>query len=311
MPGCTLASADIPQVSIAMAADYPDQVAGMVYGLDTVIERLRQVGCEISQPAMAPAAGDAPRALMSTAVTTGPGLVVTPPSWRPDLTDPSDLAEEVIRLEGYERIPVRMPRATSGRGLTAKQRLRRTIGRALAGAGHVEVLSSPFGPASDADRLQLDPRTRDGGRPGSPIPIREEEPLLRTTLVPGLLRVLSRNLGRGFADLALFEMGQVFLTRPQGQGCAPVLRVDRGPTEAEVAILEAALPDQPLLVAAVLSGDREAAGWWGQGRPASWAGRGRVRAAGAAGQRCPVLGPGRPPRPLASRPVRGGLRRAG
>ncbi len=273
VPGCTHASVDIPQVSIAMAGDYPDQVAGTVYGLDVVIERLRQVGCEISQPAMAPAAGDAAAGPHEHGRHDRAGLVlvVTPPSWRPDLTDPSDLAEEVIRLEGYERIPVRMPRATSGRGLTGKQRLRRTIGRALAGAGHVEVLSSPFGPVSDADRLQLDPQDPRRRAPRIANPIREEEPLLRTTLVPGLLRVLSRNLGRGFADLALFEMGQVFLTRPQGQGCAPVLRVDRGPTEAEVAILEAALPDQPLLVAAVLSGDREAAGWWDQGRPATWA----------------------------------------
>ena len=275
VPGCTHASADIPQVSIVMAVDYPDQVAGMVYGLDVVIERLRQVGCEISQPAMPPVAGDG--AAVGAADPQEHGrhdravLVVTPPSWRPDLTDPSDLAEDVIRLEGYERIPVRLPRATAGRGLTAKQRLRRTIGRALAGAGHVEVLSSPFGPASDADRLQLDPQDPRRRAPRIANPIREEEPLLRTTLVPGLLRVLSRNLGRGFADLALFEMGQVFLTRPQGQHSAPVLRVDRGPTVEEVAILEAALPDQPRLVAAVLSGDREAAGWWDQGRPASWA----------------------------------------
>src|SRR5712692_7159941 len=49
--GCTYASADIPRVTIMMAVDYPDRVAGTVYGLATVIERLRQVGCEVSQPA--------------------------------------------------------------------------------------------------------------------------------------------------------------------------------------------------------------------------------------------------------------------
>jgi phenylalanyl-tRNA synthetase beta chain len=140
----------------------------------------------------------------------------------------------------------------------------------LAGTGHVEVLSSPFGPASDADRLQLgpdDPRRR-AIRVANPI--RDEEPLLRTTLLPGLLRVLGRNIGRGFADVALFEMGLVFLIRPDGQPAAPILRVDRGPTVQEVATLEAALPDQPLHLAAVLSGDRETAGWWGSGRAASW-----------------------------------------
>jgi len=248
VPGCTHASVDVEPVTVTMAPDYPDQVAGMTYGLDTVTGRLRQVGCEVSED--------------------GPVLAVRPPSWRPDLTDPSDLAEEVIRLEGYENIPVRMPRATAGRGLTAPQRLRRTIGRALAGAGFVEVISSPFSSAADADRMQLsadDPR-RAAVRLVNPI--RDEEPLMRTTLVPGLLRVLGRNIGRGFADVALFETGLVFLKRPGATDRAPILSVDRGPTPEEVATLEAALPDQPLHLAVVLAGDRELSGWWGEGRTA-------------------------------------------
>jgi phenylalanyl-tRNA synthetase beta chain len=252
VPGCTHASVEVPRVSVVMAPDHPDKVAGIAYGRDTVAGRLRQVGCEISED-QDPAA---------------PDLVVWPPSWRPDLTDRSDLAEEVIRLEGYENIPVRMPRAAAGRGLTPAQRLRRTVGRALAGAGYVEVLSSPFGSAADADRMQLgpdDPRRR---APRLVNPIREEEPLLRTTLLPGLLRVLNRNVGRGFADVALFELGLVFLSRPEGQPVAPILRVDRAPTVAELAMLQAALPDQPLHLAVVLAGDRELSGWWGAGRAA-------------------------------------------
>jgi phenylalanyl-tRNA synthetase beta chain len=254
-PGCTHAQADVPPVSVTMAANHPDKVAGMDYGAATVVRRLRQVGCEI--PGDADPAGAAP-------------LVVTPPSWRPDLTDPNDLAEEVIRLEGYENIPVRMPRATAGRGLTARQRLRRTVGRALAGAGYVEVISSPFGAAADADRMQLpsdDPRR---GAPRLVNPIRDEEPLLRTTLLPGLLRVLNRNVGRGFADVALFETGLVFRTRAGGQPLPPALPVDRAPTPAEQAALQAALPDQPLHLAVVLAGDREQSGWWGPGRAASY-----------------------------------------
>src|SRR5258708_10391863 len=138
-----------------------------------------------------------------------------------------------------------MPRATAGSGLTARQRMRRTIGRALAGAGYVEVLSTPFGSAADADRMQLrpdDPR-RNAVRLANPIS--EEEPLLRTTLVPGLLGVLARNLGRGFADVALFELGLVFLSRPEGQPAAPILRVDRAPTPADLATLQPPLPAPP------------------------------------------------------------------
>ncbi len=200
VPGCTHASVEVPPVSVVMAVDHPDKVAGMVYGPDVVVGRLRQVGCEVGN--------DQDR------IGVTQDLLVRPPSWRPDLTDTSDLAEEVIRLEGYENIPVRMPRAPAGRGLTARQRTRRTIGRVLAGSGYVEVLSSPFGSAADADRMQLrpdDPRRR---APRLVNPIREEEPLLRTTLLPGLLRVLNRNVGRGFADVALFELGLVFLRLP-------------------------------------------------------------------------------------------------
>ncbi len=248
VPGCTHAQVEVDPVSITMAADYPDQVAGMSYGPDTVTRRLRQVGCKVSQ------------------APPGQVLEVRPPSWRPDLTDPADLAEEVIRLEGYENLPVRMPRATAGRGLTEPQRLRRTIGRVLAGSGYVEVLSSPFGSAADDDRMLLradDPRRR---APRLVNPIRDEEPLMRTTLLPGLLRVLNRNLGRGFADVALFETGLVFFTRPGGQRVAPIPLVDHVPTPDEQAALEAALPEQPRHLAVVLAGDRELSGWWGAGR---------------------------------------------
>src|SRR5207237_192682 len=69
----------------------------------------------------------------------------------------SGLGEEVSRLEGYEKIPVRMPRALAGRGLTPRQRLCRSAGRTLAESGYVEILSSPFGSRSDADRLGLPP----------------------------------------------------------------------------------------------------------------------------------------------------------
>jgi phenylalanyl-tRNA synthetase beta chain len=265
VPGCTHAFVEVPQVSIPMADDYPDQVAGLVYGHDTVVRRLRDVGCTVAGSA-ADTAGDG----------RGPQdggervLTVLPPSWRTDLLYPRDLAEEVIRLEGYENIPVRTPRAAPGRGLTAQQRLRRATGRRLADAGYVEVLSPPFGSAADYDRLLLpadDPRRQ---ALAVANPLSDDEPLLQTTLLPGLLRVLARNVGRGFSDVALFEMGLVFRPRPGSPAVAPILRVDRGPTAAEVATLEAALPDQPLRAAAVAAGDRQLPGWWGPGRPAGW-----------------------------------------
>ncbi|MFC6883063.1 MULTISPECIES: phenylalanine--tRNA ligase subunit beta [Actinomadura] len=248
--GVTHAQAPAPPVAITMPAGHPDRVAGVAYGRDTVVRRLEQVGC---------------------AVEGGETLTVAPPSWRPDLTDPNDLAEEVIRLEGYENIPARAPRPVAGRGLTVEQRTRRRVGRALAGAGYVEVLSFPFASERDWDDLQLpadDPR-RTALRLANPLS--EDEPLLRTTLLPGLLRALARNLGRGFGDVGLYELGLVFRPREGAPAKAPRLRVDRGPTPEEIASVDAALPDQPLRVAVVLSGEREPSGWWGPGRPGIWA----------------------------------------
>jgi phenylalanyl-tRNA synthetase beta chain len=251
VPGCTHASVEVPAVTITVADDYPDRVAGQAYGHDTVVQRLRDVGCEVTDPGAAV-------------------LTVIPPSWRPDLVRPSDLAEEVIRLEGYENIPARMPRAPAGHGLAAQQRIRRLVGRSLAEAGYVEVLSQPFASAADFDRLQLP--AGDARRTAVRLanPLTEDEPLLRTTLLPGLLRVLARNVGRGFADAALYEIGAVFRPRPGSPGTAPILPVDRGPTAAELASLEAGLPAQPVRLGVVLAGEREPAGWWGGGRPAGW-----------------------------------------
>ncbi|MFC5186494.1 phenylalanine--tRNA ligase subunit beta [Actinomadura harenae] len=250
VPGVTHAEAPVGPRTIAMSAGHPAKVAGVAYDRDTVVRRLEQVGCAV--------AGD-------------DELVVTPPSWRPDLGDPNDLAEEVIRLEGYDGIPSRAPRPVAGRGLTADQRLRRRIGRALAGAGYVEVLNFPFTAAKDADDLQLpagDAR-RDALRLANPLS--EDEPLLRTTLLPGLLKALSRNVGRGFGDAALYETGRVFRPRPDAPKGAPRLPVDRAPSAEDIASIDAALPDQPFRVAVVLSGERAPSGWWGAGEGAIWA----------------------------------------
>jgi phenylalanyl-tRNA synthetase beta chain len=260
--GYTLASVPITPVRIVIPADHPDRVAGASYGTQTVVSRLREVGCTVEIGGAAAGGPDGENA---------PDLLtVTPPSWRPDLTDPNDLAEEVIRLEGYEKIGIATPRAPAGKGRTPTQRLRMAVGNALAGAGNIEVLSSPFGSAADFDRLQLDaddPRRRAISLAN---PIRDEEPLMRTSLLPGLFRVAARNAGRGFADLALFEMGNVSRAKAGPGRTAPILPVDRRPAAAELAELEDALPEQPLLIAVLLSGLRENAGWWGPGRPASF-----------------------------------------
>ncbi|TXS51344.1 phenylalanine--tRNA ligase subunit beta [Streptomyces sp. t39] len=247
--GVTQITAPRAPRTVAMPADHPDRVAGVAYGREIVVRRLQEVGCDVQGQ---------------------DDLLVTVPSWRPDLAAPNDLAEEVIRLEGYENLPSTLPTPPSGRGLTPRQRLHRRVGRALAGAGYVEALNYPFIGEQVLDQLGLD--ADDGRRRAVKLanPISDEEPALRTTLLPGLLGALRRNDGRGSHDLALFETGLVF--RPTGEERpAATPPVDRRPTDEEIAELNASLPPQPRRVAVVLAGARELDGWWGKGRPADWA----------------------------------------
>jgi phenylalanyl-tRNA synthetase beta chain len=227
----------------------PGQRIGVPYPADRVVDLLERVGCTVS--------GVTP-------------LEVIPPTWRPDLVAPIDLVEEVARLGGYNDIPSLLPPARGGSGITPEQRRRRTVGRAMAESGYVEVLSYPFVAPGLADSLgypEDDPR-RSAVRLTNPLS--EEEPLLRTSLLAPLLGTLKRNLGRGQRDLALYEIGTVFL--PGGSTAAPpAMGVDRRPSDEDWAAANAFVPHQPWHLAAVLTGELEPSGWWGAGRPAMWA----------------------------------------
>lgn len=237
---------------IHMDIDLADRVAGVTYPTGTSARRLAQIGCTVEV--------DVPE--------SGHGqLVVTAPSWRPDLTQPADLVEEVLRLEGLEQIPSVLPAAPAGRGLTPTQRRRRAVSRALAFAGAVEVPPPVFLPAGVFDTWGLD--ADDPRRTTTSVlnPLDVERPELATTLLPGLLEVAGRNISRGAKDLAIYGIAQVVLPGPDTRPVDP-LPVDRRPTDDEIAELLASLPDQPVHVAAVLSGRREPRGPWGEGRPA-------------------------------------------
>ncbi|MEV4812545.1 phenylalanine--tRNA ligase subunit beta [Micromonospora avicenniae] len=256
-----------PRTPITLAADLPTRRIGVDYPPARVVALLEQVGCTVAQGADRLAEDPGAVGVVAGA---GVALTVTPPSWRPDLTDPADLVEEVVRLDGYDKVPSVLPVAPAGRGLTWQQRRRRTIARALADRGYVEVLAHPFVSPELPDLLGLpadDPR-----RPAVRLanPLSDEEPMLRTTLLGPLLGVLKRNLGRGHRDLALYEIGAVFHPRP-GVGSPPAMGVDRRPTDAEFAAADAVVPAQPRHLAAVLAGEIELSGWWGDGRAAGWA----------------------------------------
>ena len=248
--GVTVIGTGPAPVLVELRAAHAGELAGMPVSRDAVMDKLGQVGCGVGE-----GGGDV--------------LLVTPPSWRPDLTGPADLIEEVIRLIGYDQVPSVLPIAPPGRGLTEEQRLRRAVSRGLAAAGLTEVLSYPFVSPSIHDAFGLPPEAERRHALRLANPLSEAEPELRTSLLPGLLATLSRNLGRGNRDLALFEMGLVFLPR-RDLPPMPHPGVAHRPTDEELAALDAALPDQPRYVAAVLTGQIERNGWWGAGRSADW-----------------------------------------
>ena len=247
-PGVTHVGAPPEPTRITIPVDLPARITGMGIDEDTVAGNLAAVGCEV--------------------VVSEGELTATVPPWRPDLTDPYDLVEEVARLVGYENVPSVLPTAPSGRGLTRRQKLRRRVGRTLAGAGFVEVVSFPFVGEQDLDALGLPAGDERRTTLRLANPLSTERPSMTTTLLPGLLGAASRNVGRGTSDLALFELGSVTLPHA-GQG-TEILPVDRRPTEGELDDLVKGLPDQPLHLGVVASGRRLPSGWWGAGRPVEW-----------------------------------------
>lgn len=179
------------------------------------------------------------------------------PSWRPDLAAPIDLVEEVIRIDGYNNVPTTLPVAPVGVGYTDMQKLRRRVGLYLAGRGLVEVRNYPFVGDAEFDAM--------GYAPGHPLrhaialanPLSDEQPLMRTTLLPGLFGALARNASRGFIDAQIFEIASVSqpdaATPRTGKTNPPRPSVAGRPSAQEIAEIEALIPAQPLVVASVLA----------------------------------------------------------
>jgi len=134
------------------------------------------------------------------------------PPWRPDCEREIDVVEEVARHHGYERIPRTLPMTSAvGAGLTPYQRDRRRARHALVGAGLSEAWATSFVSTDDLRRAGLDTEAVEVANP-----LAQEESVLRTSLLPGLLRALATNHARRNPDVALFEVGHVFLPPVDG-----------------------------------------------------------------------------------------------
>jgi phenylalanyl-tRNA synthetase beta chain len=247
-PAETVAGA-VPSMPLQVIDEgLPSAILGVDVPAQRVVEILRESGCDVE--------------------VDGARLTIVPPTWRFDLRDPYDYVEEVGRKVGFDKIPSIVPAAPVGRGLSRTQAGRRAINAALVASGFVELLTFPFGSAEDLDRMGIPGDDLRRGLVRLANPLAETQPYLRTSILPGLFGAVNRNTSRANDDLALYESGTVFFA---GSGeAAPIPAVDHRPTEAELAAIEAALPRQPLYLAAVLCGQWRRAGWDGPAEPAGW-----------------------------------------
>ncbi len=148
-----------------------------------------------------------PIGFTSTPLTDGPeALSVTVPSWRPDATIEEDVIEEIGRHHGYDKSGKRVPTPVQAGALTPDQHGRRRLRRTLQGLGYAEAMPTPFLAPDDLARAGLD---GDGITLANPLVA--EESVLRSSLLPGLLKGVAHNQSHRIDRVLLSELGRVFL----------------------------------------------------------------------------------------------------
>jgi phenylalanyl-tRNA synthetase beta chain len=224
---------------------YIAQILGIEISSAEVASYLRAVGCDVNE---------------ST-------FEVDPPSWRSDLLQPADFAEEVARMVGYDKIPSILPPRPHHASLTPTQKRRRAVATMLVSRGFAEVQTFPFTNQETIDSMGFVGERAATYRIANPMS--EEFPLMRVHLVPGLIEVAARNISRGAKDFAIFEMGSIFRS---SQKLVPAISPELGtrPEQSVIDAIIASVPPQAFHVAGLLVGKSEASDWQGAARSYTW-----------------------------------------
>jgi phenylalanyl-tRNA synthetase beta chain len=218
IPGADLATKLVVELcggtptELFVAGDVPGRPQPIAFPFSEV---RRLTGLEVPE--------DAARRILSSLgfaiAGSSPVVAVTPPSWRPDIEGKADLVEEVMRIAGVDAIPVtpfpREPHVPSA-VLTLLQKRTRLAKRTLASRGLMEAVTWSFVSRREAQAFG-------GGQAALALanPIAADLSDMRPSLLPGLLAAAQRNADRGHPDIALFEVGQLFLgDRPEDQKIA-------------------------------------------------------------------------------------------
>lgn len=217
--GVVEARGDLPgPVAVEVLPERINRLLGTTIPTDDMVDMLDRIGFS-SEP------GDG-------------SLQVLVPSWRPDSAIEADIAEEVARHYGMANITKTVPVSPHTGGLTADQRDRRALRAVLVGLGISEAMPMPFLAPGDLESF---------GIPGSGYaianPLVAEESVLRTTLLPGLVKAVAHNESHRLTGVRLFEMGRCFMP-----GESPLVDVARS------ALAHTVLPGESERLGVVLAG---------------------------------------------------------
>jgi phenylalanyl-tRNA synthetase beta chain len=176
--------------------------------LEVRYERINRVlGTELSNADML----EILRRLGIRAEDKGDVFIVYPPAHRRDIERDSDVAEEIARFYGYDRVPTRVPRSPLSSGLLNKKMMHiDRIKEAMRKSGFTEVINYSFMNPSSLDMIAIPEADRRRRTIVIRNPLRQEESLLRTTLIPALIENFKYNLDRGIKDIRFFELSRVF-----------------------------------------------------------------------------------------------------
>ncbi|MDD4048080.1 MAG: phenylalanine--tRNA ligase subunit beta [Clostridia bacterium] len=173
------------------------------------------------------------------------GWLLMPPSYRQDLEIEVDMIEEITRMNGYDKIPTTLPEGAMTQGMrTAKQKFRYKMRKLMVAQGLMEVFSYSFINPMQLDywRVPTDHFLRDVVTIKNPLS--EEQGVMRTTILPGLLETVKRNINKRNKDVKLFEIGKVFFS-------------NGFPENSEI-------PEEKLMLAAICSGKKEKSWLYGE-----------------------------------------------
>jgi phenylalanyl-tRNA synthetase beta chain len=202
---------------VAFRPQRVDRLLGTELGVDAQRDVLRRVGIETDLATQAVdvaiSAGASPE---SVPAPVGEAVIATVPTWRRDIEVEADLAEEVVRVHGYERVPARLPTTMMPGWRESPLAARDAIREALTGAGLTEAVTYALVSAREIESFRWSfedrPATGEARREGTPIavtnPLSMDHAILRQSIVGSLVRVVDSNARHGQADVAIFEVGK-------------------------------------------------------------------------------------------------------